>query len=226
MTAKALVVGAFGARGVGKTAWLRQQLEREPCLAIWDYKPDPRMADWGKGFISMPGFIQALRAPRFCIRYMPNRHHSTFTVDQQFDLFCRAAYQRGRMAIFVDELPMVTRANKAPESWRECVNTGREYLLKGKPGVHWLSIYVTAQRPNEVDKSLISNLDVVHTGRLAFANDALTMSKSIGVKPEVIMALPDLHYLEKSAKTPRHVAGVLHFTKKSSGMKKGPKDPA
>lgn len=219
---KAKVVGAFGARGTGKTAWLKQRLSTEPCLAIWDYKHDPRMSDWGKGYSDMPGFIRSLSAPRFTSRYMPQRSNPHNPIDVQFSLFCRAAFQRGCMAIFIDELPAVTMANKAPVSWRECVNIGREYRTQGDKKIKWLSIYATAQRPSECDKSFISNLDLVHTGRLSFANDAKVMAQSLGVNAQAVMALPDLHFIEKSADTPQSVAGILKFSAKKTGTKKGP----
>lgn len=216
-TPKAKVVGAFGARGTGKTAWLMQQLKAEPALAIWDYKHDPRMSTWGKGFHSLPAFIQSLKNQKFVSRYMVNRSAS---VEEQFTLFCKSTFQRGCMAIFIDELPAVTRANKAPEAWRECVNIGREYRTKDSDTIKWLSIYATAQRPSECDKSFISNLDLVHTGRLSFANDAKVMSQSIGAPAADVMALPDLHWLEKSADSPTFLRGMLKFSNKSAKAKK------
>jgi len=221
--AKAKVVGAFGGRGTGKTAWLRQQLGTEKALAIWDYKHDPRMSDWGQGFTDMGGFIRSLAAPQFVSRYMPARSDAKRSVEDQFSLFCRAVFQRGCMAAFVDELPAVTAANKAPTAWRECVNVGREYRTTGDKKIKWLSIYATAQRPSECDKSFISNLDVIHTGRLAFANDAAVMAKSLNVRPEAIMALPDLHFIEKSADKAASVAGILKFSKNISEPARKPK---
>lgn len=216
---KAKVVGAFGARGTGKTAWLTQQLKAEPALAIWDYKHDPRMATWGKGFHSLPDFIKSLKSPTFTSRFMPDRSKS---LEEQFAWFCRAAFQRGCMAIFIDELPAVTRANKAPAAWRECVNIGREYRTKDSQQIKWLSIYATAQRPSECDKSFISNLDVVHTGRLSFANDAKVMAQSIGAPATEVMNLPDLHWLEKSADSPNFLRGVLSFSNKKAKAKSNP----
>lgn len=213
---KALVVGAFGARGTGKTAWLMQQLRAEKALAVWDYKHDPRMSTWGRGFTDLGAFVQSLKASAFVHRYLPDRGNPRFPIEEQFRLFCLAAFQRGRMAIFVDELPAVTMSNKAPQAWRECVNIGREYRTKGSSGIKWLSIYATAQRPSECDKSFISNLDIVHTGRLSFANDARVMSLSIGASTSEIMALPDLEYLEKSAATSEYTRGKVIFAKKTT----------
>lgn len=207
--AKAQVVGAFGARGTGKTGWLMQQLKREHALAVWDYKHDPRMVGFGREVHDFPALVAAIRAPRFQVRYMVNRAGD---VQKQFSWFCRAVFLRGCMAMFVDELPAVTRSNKAAEAWRECVNIGREYRTTDSSTIKWLSIYATAQRPSECDKSFISNLDVVHTGRLSFFNDAMVMAKSIGCSVEDIMALQDLHYLEKSAATPGHTRGLLKFS--------------
>lgn len=223
---KAQVVGAFGGRGTGKTAWLKQQLAREPRLAIWDYKHDPRMSDWGQGFTDIGPFIRSLSAARFVSRYMPARSDQARSVDDQFSLFCRAAFQAGCLAIFIDELPAVTMSNKAPAAWRECVNVGREYRTAGDKKIKWLSIYATAQRPSECDKSFISNLDVIHTGRLAFANDAVVMSKSLNVRAESIMALADLHFIEKTSDSGGAVTGILKFNKNISSTKTQPKDKA
>ena len=81
---KARVVGAFGARGTGKTAWLMQELDREKCLAVWDYKHDPRMSTYGKSYTQLDAFIRSLRAPSFKARYLVDRHNKSFTVEEQF----------------------------------------------------------------------------------------------------------------------------------------------
>ena len=210
--AKAQVVGAFGARGTGKTAWLTQQLQREKRLAIWDYKGDPKLRGWGTETRSLATFAKALTAPSFVLRYLPTRQGGALTVEDQFDRFCRACMLAGRLAMFVDELPAVTKANRAPPAWRECVNVGREYSREGETSILWLSIYATAQRPSECDKSFISNLDVLHTGRLSFANDAKVIAQSLGVSAQEVLQLPDLHWIEKRADKQQPQRGVLSFS--------------
>jgi len=219
---KAKVVGAFGARGTGKTAWLKQALSKEPRLAVWDYKGDPRMRGWGQEFNSLPAFARAMMASKFLLRYIPRRSDGRLTVEEQFEAFCQACMECGCMAMFVDELPAVTRANKAPDAWRECVNVGREYSTQGQTRIKWLSIYATAQRPSECDKSFISNLDVLHTGRLSFANDAKVIAQSLGVKPDEVLQMQDLEWIEKRAESREIFRGKLSFGNARAAAKTAP----
>lgn len=191
---KALTVIAFGARGTGKTHWCRRYIEqqRPPRLIVWDYKNDPELNGLGKPYTSLPDFIRSLNAPKFQSRYLVNHNAD---VHQQFDFFCRAAWQAGCLTMYVPELPEVTRAGGSPPAWRKCVNVGREYQDGGKR--KWLSIVADGQRPNEVDKSIITNADIVHTGRLAFLDDAKAMAKTVNCRPEEIMSLPDWHWIER-----------------------------
>lgn len=193
---KALTVLAFGARGTGKTHWCRRFVEaqRPPRLIVWDYKNDPGLNGLGQPVASLPDFIRAMKAPRFQLRYLVNHNAD---VQQQFDFFCRAAWQAGCLLMYVCELPEVTRAGAAPAAWRKCVNVGREYQDGGQR--KWLSIVADGQRPAEVDKSIITNADIVHTGRLAYLDDAKAMAKAVNCRPEDLMQLPDWHWIERHA---------------------------
>ena len=123
---KALTVAVFGARGTGKTHWTLQQIDaaRPPRLIVWDYKHDPGLEKLGKAHRNLGEFIRAMKAPTFQLRYLPDHGRD---LSQQFDFFCRAAWEAGCLLMFVDELPEVTKANKAPPAWRKCVNVGRDY---------------------------------------------------------------------------------------------------
>lgn len=226
---KALMVGVFGARGTGKNAWTMQELRRlKPArLIVWDHKHDPTMADLGEGFTDLGAFIRALGSQdragrgRFALRYMPD--HAA-DVDAQFDLFCRAAFMTGCLCMVVDELPEVTKANRAPPAWRQCVNVGR--LYRGADGrERWLAIYGLGQRPSECDKSFMNNLDVLHSGRVSQASDARVLADLLAVDYRKLMALPDLHWMERRQGVPEAVAGVLQFAKKVQRPEKGPKAP-
>lgn len=218
---KALVEGYFGARGVGKTVSAMRALQRTPALAIWDYKHDPRMASWGTGYTDLAAFVKALEAKRFTARYLVDRG-GPLSVTAQFEFFCRACFLRGNMTMFVDELPAVTRAWKAPDAWRECVNIGREYRDSHDASVKELGIVITAQRPGEVDKALIGNLDVIRSGRLPFANDARSIAGSLGVKYTELQQLPDLHYIERRAERVSATRGILTFPTSGSTPAKAP----
>ena len=209
-SSKALTIAAFGARGTGKTAWVRQQIAaaKPTRLIVWDFKHDPALEGVGRAFSSLPEFIRSLKGSTFKSRYLVD--HRT-DVHQQFDYFCKAAWQAGCLLMFVDELPEVTKANKAPPAWRRCVNVGRDY--RDDKGVRkWLSIIGAGQRPAECDKSFIANADVIHTGRLANSQDARELSQSLGCDYRDLLALPDLHWVERSAGQIEPVRGVLKFS--------------
>lgn len=221
------MVGVFGARGTGKNAWTLQELRRlKPArLLVWDHKHDPTMATLGQGFTDLGAFIRALQAAdgkgrgRFALRYMPDHARDTAA---QFDLFCRAAFAVGCLCMVVDELPEVTKANRAPPAWRQCVNVGR--LYRGADGrERWLAIYGLGQRPSECDKSFMNNLDVLHTGRVAQPSDARVLSDLVDVDYRALMRMPDLHWIERRQGQAEHVAGVLQFAKKVSEPSAVPK---
>ncbi len=209
---KALTVGAFGARGTGKTAWIVQYLEKlkPKRLLIWDYKDDPPIEHLGRAVYTLPELARLAQDPTFRLRYVVD--HSGPSIHEQFERFCMVAWFAGNLDMYVAELPEVTKANKAPPTWRRCVNVGRSYRLGGLPKS--LGILADGQRMAEIDKSFISNLDIVHSGRLNDLADAKRMANTLGVKYSEILALPDLHYIEKRADTPQATRGILKFTKK------------
>lgn len=219
MPAKALAVAVFGARGTGKTAWIKQRIAREkPArLMVWDFKHDPSLQDMGAPFRSLPAFISACREPRFSLRYMPDHGRD---MDAQFDLFCQAAWMAGNVLVFVDEISEVTKANKAPAAWRRIVNVGREYQAGEGGKIKRVSIIAAGQRPAECDKSFIGNCDIVHTGRLGDFNDAAKMARTMGVEQRELMALPDLAWLEKRADSMEIFRGTLSFCNSKTAAKK------
>lgn len=219
MSGKALTMAAFGARGTGKTAWVKQEIARQkPArLMVWDFKHDPSLIGIGEPFTSLPAFIEALREKRFSLRYLVDH---TRDVHAQFELFCQAAWVAGDVLVFVDELPEVTKANKAPPAWRRLVNVGREYAHGGK--VKKVAIIGAGQRPAECDKTFIANCDVVHCGRLGDHGDAKKIAGSWGINPQELAALPDLHWIEKRADSIEMTRGVLSFRNAAKPVKPKP----
>lgn len=205
---KALAYAAFGARGTGKTAWVVQLLLqlRPARLAVWDFKHDPALRNTGQAVTDLAALIRAMAAPQFQLRYLVDHDQD---IHAQFQLFCLACWAAGNLVMFVDELPEVTKANKAPPAWRKCVNVGRDYVDQGKRKS--LTIIGAGQRPAECDKSFIANCDVVHTGRLGHLGDAKQMAAAWGCKPEDLTTLPDLAWIEKRAHQAGLSRGVLTF---------------
>jgi hypothetical protein len=208
VTGKALALAAFGARGTGKTAWVRQQLQQmAPArLLVWDFKHDPSLRDVGKPFTDLAAMINAMAAPRFQLRYLVNHDLDKHAL---FELFCKAAYCAGNLTMFVDELPEVTAANRAPPAWRKCVNVGRDYVLNGERKC--LAIIGAGQRPAECDKTFIANCDVIHSGRLGDVAEARKYAASWGCDPAELANMPDLAWIERRAETPGVIHGTLIF---------------
>ncbi|MES2482977.1 MAG: hypothetical protein V4609_13340, partial [Pseudomonadota bacterium] len=61
MNEKALVHAVFGARGTGKTAHIKQLIERAapPRLIVWDFKHDPTLRDLGTPYTDLAAFVLA-----------------------------------------------------------------------------------------------------------------------------------------------------------------------
>lgn len=219
---KATVTLAVGARGTGKTAWMIRQCDADKRLLVWDFKGDPRLRGIGERFTDLGALIRAMAAPSFRLHYVVNHHAD---IPAQFDLFCRAAWAAGRLKMFVAELPEVTKANRAPPSWRRCINIGRLYEgPEGKP--LWLSIIAEAQRLAEIDKSIIGNCDVIHLGRLGNLADCKMFGAMWGIPAGELATMPDLHWIEKIPDKPGITRGVLSFSKPLAQKKIPPKKGA
>lgn len=214
---KALTVAAFGARGTGKTAWVRQTVgkAKPPRLMVWDYKHDHALEGLGSPFTSWAAFVRECKKPKFSARYLVSPDHDPH---EQFDAFCALAWREGNVLIVVDELAEVTKANKAPGAWRKVVNVGRSYD-NGKKSI---AIIGMSQRPAEVDKSFLGNCDVIHTGRLGDVADARRFAQSWGIDAADLVNLPDLHWVEKRADQAGILRGVLSFTQKGRPPKPKP----
>jgi hypothetical protein len=206
---KALTIAAFGARGTGKTAWVKQAIAKAkpPRLMVWDYKHDHALEGLGTAFTSWPAFVRECKKSRFAARYLVSPDHDPH---EQFDAFCALAWREGNVLIFVDELGEVTKTNKAPSTWRKVVNVGRSY----DNGRKSIAIIGASQRPAEVDKSFLGNCDVIHTGRLGDVADAKRFAQSWGIDAAELVNLPDLSWVEKRADSATLERGILKFSKK------------
>lgn len=221
---KALTIAAFGARGTGKTVWVRQTIAaaKPARLLVWDFKHDPGLEGLGLPVATLPELVRACKAPRFALRYLVNHGAD---IHRQFDIFCQAAWLAGNVLVFVDELPEVTKANKAPAAWRRIVNIGREYR-GADGGLRHISIIGAGQRPAECDKSFISNCDLIHTGRLSHAADARAIAEFMGCDFANLMRLEDLEWFERQAGEQAARRGKIIFSKAKKAGKAALREPA
>lgn len=206
MTSKPFIFAALGARGTGKSAWVKQQLARlKPArLAVWDLmqEHDAEATD------DLAAFVRALRARRFRLAFHPSRDDRQR--EREFELWCRAMLAAGDVLCVVEELAFVTTPSRAPAAWREMTLLGRHER-------HRLSIIGTSQRPASIDKDFLANADVVHCGRLAYKPDAIKAGEVLGVPAEELLTLPDLHWRERRAGDTAARAGVLTFGPSQAG---------
>ena len=199
MAGKPLVIAALGARGSGKSAWVRQYLSkaRPARLVVWDYMHEyPQRAVY-----SLPELLQLMAAPRWELAYRPNPGRR----DAEFELLCRAVRAARRCTLVVEELAFVTTASRAPPVWRELTLLGRHTTHAEA------SIIGISQRPASIDKDFLACADVIHCGRLANLPDARAVASYVGCDPRELTTLPDLHYIERQAGQAEAAHGVLRF---------------
>lgn len=199
---KPLIVAALGARGTGKSLWIRQQIARArpPRLVVWDLMQEHE----GEATDKLGELVRAMQARTWRLAFRPSRDDARRAA--QFEVFCRAALQAGRCTVVVEELAFVTTAHKAPAAWREC-------CLLGRHQAHQLTIYGTSQRPAQVDKEFFGNVDLVHVGRLANRPDAQKAAELLAVRPEEVQQLPDLAWIERGLSDIEPRRGVVSVPK-------------
>lgn len=209
------MVAALGSRGTGKSAWVRQRVQaaKPARLAVWDYMDE-------HGFLGPPvhdlgAAIRAMQGRRWVVRFVPS--HDDKRRAAQFELWCRACMAAGHLTAWVEELAMVTTAHKAPPGWRAM-------CLLGRHERHSVSIIGTSQRPAQVDKEFLGNLDLMHCGRLGEEPDAKRVAGRLGVPYRELLTLPDLHYIERDPAQLEPTRGVLSFAGKRPA-KPPPKGP-
>lgn len=201
---KPLILAVLGARGTGKSAWVKQTLERMAPrrLAVWDL-----MQEYGDlaTFTRLGDAVRAMDTGAFRVAFWPSRDDKKR--EQQFEVWCHAVLAAGRLTAVVEELAFVTKPMKAPSGWREMVLLGRHQQ-------HQLTIIGTSQRPASIDKDFLSNCDVVHCGRLAYKPDAEKAAMVLDVPVEDILRVPDLCYFERAAGAAAAKRGQLSFATK------------
>jgi len=208
MASKPTITAVLGARGTGKSAWVKKLLERSRPrrLVVWDY-----MQEYSGGTTDLGAAIRAMSSSSFSVVFQPSHDdrpvkrpsgERTSVSEMQFALFCQAAYEARNVTTLVEELAFVTKASSAPAPWR------RLSLLGRHQGV---SIIGTSQRPASIDKDFLANADLVHCGRLAYKPDADKAAMVLGVDADELLRLPDLAFIERRAGAQDCTRGALSF---------------
>ncbi len=202
------IVFVAGMTGTGKTQWLLQRLERpkRKRLMIWSPKEviDNYTGRFGGVLVTSAAqcleVVKAAGAGPCCVIFAPPGSRKKDTV--LFSAFCEIARLARNMCVVVEEVHTVTFASSAPEGWSKLNLMGRGYGA---------SVYALSQRPASVDKDFFGNCSLYHTGRLGFAEDAKVMARLLGVPPSELLAMPDMHYIEREPRAGAAVRGITKF---------------
>lgn len=199
--AKALVIAALGARGSGKSAWIKQQLQKAmpSRLVVWDPMREYAGVAGCRPFTDLGAAIRAMKAERWAIAYQPP---TATNAGEYFAVLCKAVKHAKRCTFVVDELAFVTTASRAPAPWRDLCLLGRHDEI---------AIIGGSQRPASIDKDFLGCCDVLHCGRMGYQGDAVAVTPYLGCNHVELMQLPDLHYIEKAPNGAGLVRGVLSF---------------
>ncbi|AJQ92240.1 type IV secretory system conjugative DNA transfer family protein [Gynuella sunshinyii] len=170
--------GYFGATGSGKTYRIKKDLGSAPRVLVYDIKGTFGPSNGFEAFTDRGAFLNAVRSSNQA-RYSfhdPSCHY--------FDWFCELARHQAdarRMTeIVIDELGPVSTPGKAQGHWHWLISIGRTYGIKIKAG---------AQRPSEIDKTLMGNLNGMFVGRVQRDKDAAYLSAETGIPQMDILNL-------------------------------------
>lgn len=204
-TNTAKVTAIMGATGCGKTTTLRALLAKpkRKRTIVWSPKePIDNYAGLYPGSVVVNSASEVLRLVKaagkgeFHIVFRPRLNRE---VDQaQFGAVCKIAMAARNVTMVVDELHTVTRPSWAPDGWSELIMMGRGYGCE---------VFGLSQRPASVDKDFLSNASMVQTGRLAFADDAKAVAKSLTVPWQDVMDLSGYQWIRRDILTGKVTRG-------------------
>lgn len=196
----AAVWGVFGASGTGKDAWVKQQLKRKPPprLIVWDAMDE--YAEFAQLVDKPEAMLDHVRAARFAVRYVAKGDKKANDAD--FEKVCRIAWAAERLTFVANELSRVTSPSHAPWAWSQLTTAGRHRRI------HVIGL---SQFPAQVDKSLLGNATLLHCGHLANVRHRQAVAVEMDIDPEVIRALPNLHFVEWSRGAREVTHGALSF---------------
>jgi len=169
-----------GSRGSGKSSWLKQYARGFGRVLIWD-----PMHEYGAALAvasaESPLDLYQRRAEPVLVFAPP------FVSLAAFDFFCELAWSRGDGLVLVDELATVTHPGKASGWWGRLIREGRH---------RGIEIAAAAQRPAEIDKTIIGNATRLIVFRLGRRIDRQLMAEELDIDREWIDQLAPLEFLD------------------------------
>lgn len=177
------VVFVSGARGSGKSSWLKQYARGFGRVLVWDPMHEYAEAFGVAPVGSLSALVEAKGVP-ICV-FAPD--DPALVSAKAFDFFCLVAWTRGAGLVLVDELATVTHAGKALGWWGRLIREGRHRQIE---------IAGAAQRPAEIDKTIIGNATRLVVFRLGRRADRVLMAEELDIDRAQIDALEPLQFLD------------------------------
>lgn len=178
------VVFVAGARGSGKSSWLKQYARGFPRVLVWSplESTDRYAALWPSVWPEPRLDLFIGNAAGGSAVYCPE--HPTPAL---FDMFCKIVWHVGDCLVLVDELADVTPVGKAVGWWGALVRKGRHRRI---------NIAAGAQRPAEIDKTIIGNATRCVCFRLKRHEDRRVMAAEMGVDQSMLDSLRPLQFVD------------------------------
>jgi hypothetical protein len=118
--------------------------------------------------------------------------------EAHFNAVCKIAMLARNTCVIADEIHTVTKPSWAPDGWSELVMMGRGYGVE---------IFGLSQRPASMDKDFLGNCSEVWTGRLAYAEDAKAVAKTLRTTPDEILNLTGFSFIHRNTLTGKTTKG-------------------
>lgn len=187
-----------GARGSGKSSWLKQYARGFGRVAVWD-----PMLEYGAA-LGAP----TVRAPTALLSVLHTAPVLIFSPEvvspESFDFFSQVAWVRGAGLVLVDELATVTHSGKASSWWGRLLREGRHKKIE---------IAAAAQRPAEIDKTIIGNATRLIVFRLGRLIDRRLMADELDIDRAEIDTLEPLEFLDADRLTRKITRSSIVFAR-------------
>lgn len=170
--------GYFGSSGSGKTHHIKQDIAGEKRVLVFDPEGSFTAVDGFKVVESRAEFLEIAKNTgpvKLCFAAGGQANFNWFC-----DVVFALADARRPCVMVVDELGGVTGAGKAKGAWYDLVSRGRKYGVKIRAG---------AQRPSEIDKTLIGNKNGLFIGYLERMGDIEYIHKETGIPIDTLKSL-------------------------------------
>lgn len=173
---KAKIHAVIGASGTGKSSYIKAELLRKYSqLLVWsplEETDDYQSFCGGVVVRKITDLVAQVKAGARAIVYWPASGNDK-SLKQQFDLFCRVAFECVGAHVLVEELSQVTMPSWAPPAWKKLSTAGRH---------RGLTLIGVSQRPANIDKDFLGNCTEVRCYRVNYDADAKVMADSLGLQ--------------------------------------------